>query len=94
MSFLCLGQASDKPIKLDEYSSINTSFPTFIKEYKKVGADIILIKYKGRNYIKKLINLPLMVPLPQVREQLAKIIAEYFKIGYLDTGLALQSFGF
>ncbi len=40
MSFLCLGQATEKPIYLDEYSSINTSFPTFIKEYKKVGAGI------------------------------------------------------
>lgn len=40
MSFLCLGQASEKPIVLDEYSSINTSFPTFTKEFRKVGADI------------------------------------------------------
>ena len=40
MSFLCLGQASENPINLDEYLSINTSFPTFIKEFKKVGADI------------------------------------------------------
>ena len=40
MSFLCLGQASEKPIVLNEYSSINTSFPTFMNEFKKVGADI------------------------------------------------------
>ncbi len=40
MSFLCLGQAAEKPIELDEYSSINTSFPTFIKELQKVGANI------------------------------------------------------
>ncbi len=41
MSFLCLGQASEKPIILDEYSSINTSFPTFINEFRKVGANIM-----------------------------------------------------
>ena len=40
MSFLCLGQASEKPIKLDEYLSIKTSFPSFIKEFRKVGANI------------------------------------------------------
>ena len=40
MSFLCLGQASENPIVLDEHSSINTSFPTFTKEFRKVGADI------------------------------------------------------
>ena len=41
MSFLCLGQASEKPIILDEYSSINTSFPTSINEFRKVGANTI-----------------------------------------------------
>jgi 3-phosphoshikimate 1-carboxyvinyltransferase len=40
MSFLCLGQSSENPIKLSEYSSIKTSFPTFINEFRKVGADI------------------------------------------------------
>ena len=40
MAFLCLGQASEKPIELDEHASIKTSFPTFVKEYKKVGADL------------------------------------------------------
>ena len=40
MSFLCLGQASEKPIVLDEYLSINTSFPTFKEVFRKVGANI------------------------------------------------------
>ena len=40
MSFLCLGQASEKPIVLDEYLSINTSFPTFTDDFRKVGANI------------------------------------------------------
>ncbi len=40
MSFLCLGLASSNPVTIDDSRSINTSFPSFFKLMKKLGADI------------------------------------------------------
>ena len=38
MSFLCLGLASKKGITIDDYQSINTSFPTFFDLMSSLGA--------------------------------------------------------
>ncbi|MBL6864617.1 MAG: 3-phosphoshikimate 1-carboxyvinyltransferase, partial [Rhodospirillales bacterium] len=40
MSFLTLGLISDNPIEIDDESSINTSFPNFIKTMNSRGAQI------------------------------------------------------
>ena len=40
MSFICLGQVAQKPIKINETSSINTSFPEFIEKFKEIGANL------------------------------------------------------
>ena len=40
MSFICLGQVAQRPIKISETISINTSFPGFIEKFKKIGANL------------------------------------------------------
>ena len=41
MSFICLGQVAEKPIKISETISINTSFPGFIEKFKEIGATLL-----------------------------------------------------
>ncbi len=40
MSFICLGQVTQKPIKISETTSISTSFPGFIEKFKEIGANL------------------------------------------------------
>ena len=40
MSFICLGQVAQKPIKINETTSINTSFPEFLEKFKQIGANL------------------------------------------------------
>ena len=40
MSFICLGQVAQKPIKISEAISISTSFPGFIEKFKEIGANL------------------------------------------------------
>ena len=40
MSFLVLGLASEKPVSIDDGSSIETSFPDFTRAMATLGADI------------------------------------------------------
>jgi len=38
MSFMCLGMAADKPVKIDDAGAIETSFPDFIPLMERLGA--------------------------------------------------------
>ena len=40
MSFICLGQVTEKPIQISESISIGTSFPGFIEKFKEIGANL------------------------------------------------------
>lgn len=40
MSFICLGQVAQNPIKISEITSISTSFPEFIEKFKEIGANL------------------------------------------------------
>ena len=40
MSFICLAQVAQKPIKISETNSISTSFPEFIEKFKEIGANL------------------------------------------------------
>ncbi len=40
MSFICLGQVTQKPIEISESLSIGTSFPDFIEKFKEIGANL------------------------------------------------------
>jgi 3-phosphoshikimate 1-carboxyvinyltransferase len=40
MSFLCLGLISENPIKVNDTDTINSSFPFFLAEMKKIGAKL------------------------------------------------------
>ena len=40
MSFMCLGQVTQKPIEISESASIDTSFPGFVEKFKEIGANL------------------------------------------------------
>ena len=40
MSFLILGLSSQSYIEIDDYSTINTSFPNFIQLMRELGANL------------------------------------------------------
>jgi 3-phosphoshikimate 1-carboxyvinyltransferase len=40
MSFLMMGLASEKPVKIDDASFVATSFPEFTALMRSLGADI------------------------------------------------------
>ena len=40
MSFICLGQVTQKSIQISESISIGTSFPGFIEKFKEIGANL------------------------------------------------------
>ena len=40
MSFICLGQVTQRPIEISESFSIGTSFPGFIEKFKEIGANL------------------------------------------------------
>tara|TARA_B100000927_G_scaffold288619_1_gene283530 strand:+ start:550 stop:1869 length:1320 start_codon:yes stop_codon:yes gene_type:complete len=40
MSFMCLGQVTQKPIEISESDSIGTSFPGFVEKFKEIGANL------------------------------------------------------
>ncbi len=39
MSFLIMGMATETPVKIDDITPVNTSFPTFVNLMTKLGAD-------------------------------------------------------
>ena len=40
MSFICLGQVTQKPIEISESASVGTSFPGFVEKFKEIGANL------------------------------------------------------
>lgn len=38
MSFMCLGMATQKPVRIDDAGAIETSFPIFVPLMEKLGA--------------------------------------------------------
>ena len=44
MSFMCLGQVTQKPIEISESSSVGTSFPGFVEKFKEIGANLSIQK--------------------------------------------------
>ena len=40
MSFMCLGQVTQKPIEISESASVGTSFPGFVEKFKEIGANL------------------------------------------------------
>jgi 3-phosphoshikimate 1-carboxyvinyltransferase len=47
MAFLVLGMGSDKPVEIDNASTIDTSFPAFYESMSILGANLVQIKPEG-----------------------------------------------
>ncbi len=85
MSFLVMGLASEKPITVDDASAIATSFPNFVTLMNSLGAKIapphrrLVVAVDG--------------PAASGKGTLARRIAEYFDLEYLDTGSLYRAVG-
>lgn len=97
MSFLVMGLASERPVSVDDTRAIATSFPGFMELMTGLGAKI---EYRGESGIsarkpeiakpEPLNPKPLVIavdgPAASGKGTLARRLADYFGLGYLDTG--------
>lgn len=93
MSFLVLGLATQNPVTVDDISSIQTSFPSFIKTLQDLGA---LITPANNTKEKNMPHIIVAIDGPSAagKGTLAKRIAQEFSLKYLDTGLLYRITGF
>ncbi len=89
MSFLVMGMVAQKPVKIDDGSAINTSFPGFTRLMNKLGAKIASTDRKKYP--------PLVIaidgPAASGKGTLARRLAEHLGSNYLDTGSLYRAVG-
>ena len=85
MSFLVMGLASEKPITVDDASAIATSFPNFVSLMNGLGAKL------GPPHRRLVVAVD--GPAASGKGTLARRIAEYFNLEYLDTGSLYRAVG-
>ena len=93
MSFLVFGMASAQPVTVDDASSIQTSFPNFVHLFNGLGANIRDL----RPLLPAANHQPLVIaidgPAASGKGTLARRLAEYFNLEYLDTGSLYRAVG-
>lgn len=93
MSFLVFGMASAQPVTIDDASSIQTSFPNFVHLFNGMGANIRDL----RQLLPAANHQPLVIaidgPAASGKGTLARRLAEYFNLEYLDTGSLYRAVG-
>ena len=89
MAALVLGMASDAPVEVTDTSTIATSFPDFINLMNGLGAKI------GAPLAPKTEPFVIAVdgPAASGKGTLARRLAEYFNLEYLDTGSLYRAVG-
>ncbi|MEI6730862.1 MAG: 3-phosphoshikimate 1-carboxyvinyltransferase, partial [Pseudomonadota bacterium] len=87
MSFLVMGMASKNEVKIDDASSITTSFPNFVELMNRLGANMYFdaSDVVGQEKYKPL-TIAIDGPAASGKGTLARRIAEHFGYSYLDTG--------
>lgn len=94
MAFLVMGMASVQPVTVDDARAIQTSFPGFSQSFNALGADIMPLGYV-RSMASQ--NTPIVVaidgPAASGKGTLARRVAEYFGLNYLDTGSLYRAVG-
>ena len=93
MSFLVMGMVTEKPVRIDDGASINTSFPGFVKLMNGLGASIGTARpdKDGSHYPPLVIAID--GPAASGKGTLARRIAEYLGSNYLDTGSLYRAVG-
>ena len=87
MSFLILGLKAKDPIIIDDGTTINTSFPGFVETMKSLGANLNFGQRKGLTHLIVAID----GPAGSGKGTIAKKLAEYFNLSYLDTGILYRA---
>ena len=94
MAFLVLGMASEQPVTVDDARAIQTSFPGFSALFNQLGADIVPLG-GTRARVQELPPIVVAIdgPAASGKGTLARRIAEYFDLEYLDTGSLYRAVG-
>ncbi len=94
MAFLVLGMASAQPVTVDDGSAIQTSFPGFSNLVNSLGGDIQPV---GQTHAPARAHPPIVIaidgPAASGKGTLARRMAEYFDLAYLDTGSLYRAVG-
>lgn len=94
MAFLVMGMATQQPVTVDDASSIQTSFPDFSQLMNKIGGAVLPA---GTSHPAAKRHVPIVVaidgPAASGKGTLARRLAEYFDLEYLDTGSLYRAVG-
>ena len=94
MAFLVFGMASQQPVTVDDATAINTSFPTFSKLFNTLGANVAPV---GTPRAEIQHHEPIVItidgPAASGKGTLARRLAEYLGLEYLDTGSLYRAVG-
>lgn len=92
MSFLVMGMASKQPVKVDDMEAIKTSFPNFVELMNSLGARISASETISASPHRAFV-IAIDGPAASGKGTLARRLAEYFKLDYLDTGSLYRAVG-
>jgi len=94
MSFMVFGMASAQAITIDDATSIQTSFPNFTPLMNSLGA---ALTPSSTRHPSVAFHHPIIIaidgPAASGKGTLARRLAEYFNLGYLDTGSLYRAVG-
>jgi len=90
MAFLVMGMASKEPVTVDDATAIQTSFPNFTELMNGLGGRIAAF---GPSASPHPIVIAIDGPAASGKGTLARRVAEYFNIDYLDTGSLYRAVG-
>jgi 3-phosphoshikimate 1-carboxyvinyltransferase len=106
MAFLVMGFVTQKPVTIDDISPIDTSFPGFVSLMHQLGAEIEVeeetpiapsipassAEGRGR-IIQQALCIAIDGPAASGKGTLARRLASYFGLSYLDTGRLYRAVG-
>lgn len=94
MAFLVFGMAAAQAVTVDDATAIQTSFPGFSNLFNSLGADISPV---GVTQPAARTHPPIVIaidgPAASGKGTLARRMAEYFDLAYLDTGSLYRAVG-
>jgi 3-phosphoshikimate 1-carboxyvinyltransferase len=97
MSFLVMGMASQQPVVVDDAAAIATSFPDFVGLFNRLGAMVTPVGVDRPSSAAAVPHVPFVMaidgPAASGKGTLARRIAEYFDVDYLDTGSLYRAVG-
>lgn len=93
MSFLVMGMASKEPVRIDDGTSINTSFPGFAELMNSAGAQIVIDALHAPLAFAHPLTIAIDGPASSGKGTLARRLAEHLSLPYLDTGSIYRAVG-